>query len=393
MANNIDALRVLFGQGNSVAFESELKEPNKLYFITDKREIYLGGERYAIGKEIQINIVGDGDVVTGATFEPSTKTLTISRGNGGTVPTVVSAIQAALAQTITHIYTDRGSAILVDETDKSNVKLSLNLAQGTYAGNVKLEECSDGLRGNVELPEVPVSGVRSDDKVLRMDGSSIYSTLSITTEAGSDGKQYVILKGVNGVEISKFDASDFVSSGILQSVTIQDISVGGQIHKFLVMTFLVEGGQTRSVQVDLQDLIDTYTAKAGGGLTLDANNAFSISNSVTPNYGVNSDKTIHFGETVTLKTITYDAHGLITGVKDITFRIPDIYGTVGAPADSDGNKTTLLTYVSMTDTGELTGEYVNLSKSVSSVSTDSQIATAKAVYDAIVDHTAKWERF
>lgn len=384
----IDNMRVLFGQGTSASFVAELKEPNKLYFLQDTQEMYLGGVRYAFGKDITVNIDGSGDTVSNIYWEPSTKTLTILLGEAGDAASVQAAIETAFAQCVTHITSPRGSAILVDDSNKDNVQVSLNLATGAHAGNVLLEECSDGLRANVEIPEVPVVGPVAGDKILSMEGAYMASTLSITTEAGIDGKQYVILKGIGGVEISKFDASDFISSGMLQSVTLEDIVVEGQIHKFLVMTFIVEGGQTSTIKVDLQDLIDVYTAKPNGGLTLE-NNAFSITNEVTPNYGVNTDKTIQFNSTVTLNTIMYDAHGMITGTKQITYRIPGLSGSAGVA----GGNSTLLTYVSMSDTGELSGEYMNVVTAISNASTHSQIATAKAVYDIVEDAIVKWDRF
>lgn len=384
----IDNLRVLFGQGTSTTFASELKEPNKLYFLTDTQEIYLGNVRYALGKDITVQVSGTGDTVANATWDSATKTLTILLGNAGDAASVTAAINTALATCVKHIYSDRGSAILVNDTDKDNVEISLNIAAGAYAGNVLLEECSDGLRGNVTIPEVPVEGVAAGDKILSLAGKNIASTLSITTEA-IDNKQYIILKGINGVEVSKFDASDFISSGMLQSVTLEDVAVSGEIHKFLVMTFYTEGGQTSTVRVDLNDLMNVYGAATGGGLTLDANSNFSITNSVSPNYGVNTDKTIAFNSTVTLNTITYDAHGCITGTKAITFSIPGLSGSAG----TQGSQSKLLTYVSMSSAGVLSGEYMNVVTAIGSGSTDAQIPTAKSVYDAVEDAITKWQRF
>lgn len=385
----IDGMRVLFGQGTSATFATEIKEPNKLYFITDTQEIYLGSVKYALGKEINFRVTGSGDTVANADWNSGTKTLTLTLGNAGTAPSVVSAIETALAPCITHVYSDRGSAILVDDTDKDNVEISLNIASGAEAGNVDIEECSDGLRANVTLPPVPVQGVRGGDKVLSMDGTSLFSTLSIDTET-SNGRTYIVLKGLQGVEISKFDASDFITSGMLQSVTLQEQVIGGQVHKVLVMTFLVAGGGTSTVSVDLNDLLDVYGAAAGGGLTMDASNEFSITNSVTPNSsGLNESKNVAFNSTVTLNTITYDAHGLITGTKAITFSIPGLSGSVG----TSGSNNKLLTFVSMSPTGTLSGEYINVVTSLSSASTDAQIPTAKTVYDSVDAATAKWQRF
>ena len=385
----IDGMRVLFGQGTSATFQTELKQPNQLYFLTDTQELYLGSVRYAIGKDVTFQVTGTGDTVANASWDSATKTLTIVLGNAGDAASVISAIQTAIAPCVTHIYSQRGSSILVDDTNKSNVEISLNIAEGVDAGNVLLEECSDGLRGNVNIPEVPVKGIRSDEKIISLDDSKLFTTLSIDTEVRNN-ITYVVLKGVNGAEISRFDASDFVKSGMLQSVTLEEQTVGSEVHKFLVMTFLVAGGTTKTVQVDLNDLLDVYVAAENGGLRLDNNNAFSIDNNVAANTsGVNTNQNINFNSTVSLNTIMYDAHGLITGEKTITFSIPGLSGSVG----TSGNVSKVLTFVSMSPTGTLSGEYANVVTSVASTSTNNQIPTAKSVYDLVDSSVTKWQRF
>ena len=385
----IDGMRVLFGQGTSATFQTELKQPNQVYFLTDTQEIYLGGVRYAIGKDVTFRVTGSGDTVSDASWDSATNTLTITRGEAGDAASVMAAIETAIAPCVKHVYSQRGSSILVDDTDKDNVEISLNIAGGNDAGNVFIDECSDGLRANVELPEVPIQGIRARDPVLALDGKNLYTTLSIDTET-RDGYTYIVLKGIDGVEISKFNATDFVTSGLLQSVELRDVAVGGEVHKELVMTFLVAGGGTRTVSVDLNDLLDIYGAAANGGLTMDSNNEFSITNTVQANTeGVNTGKSINFNSTVTLNTITYDEHGLVTGTRAITFQIPGLSGSAG----TSGTVSKLLTFVSMSPTGTLSGEYAAVVNSIGSTSTDSQIPTAKSVYDLVDDATTKWQRF
>lgn len=386
MANAIDNMRVLFGLGSSAAFPSEIKDPNKLYFLWDTQEIYLGGVRYAFGKGITVQITGSGDVVSSINWNADSKTLQIVLGNAGDAASVRSAIENALSTCIKHISSSRGSSILVDDSNKDDVKLSLNIAQGHYAGNVTLEECSDGLRGNVELPEIPIKGISADNKINRIEGENLAAYLSITSETASNGKTYVILKGWNGVEISKFDASDFVSSGILQSVSLEPPAT-------LVLVFLVSGGDTRTIRVDLSDLLNVYGVDPVGGLYLNDNNEFGITNSVDPNYSLNTDKVIQFNSTVTLNTISYDSHGMITGTRVITFSIPGLSGSAGV-AES---KNKLLTFVSMSDNGVLSGESVDLVTSLVSGASDTQVPTAKAVQaaidEAIDEAEARWIRF
>ena len=392
----IDTMRVLFGFGTAAAYATEMKEPNKLYFCSDTHEIYLGSDRYAFGKDITVQISGSGDVVADVSWDSATKVLTLVRGNAGSAASVLSAIQTALTACVKNVSASNDSAILVDNSDKNNIDISLKIAEGALAGNVQLSQGYHGLRANVAIPEVPVEGVATGDKILSLSNSQISSTLTITTERGQDNKQYIILRGINGVEVSKFDASDFITSGMLQSVTLEDLPVGGgEYHKFLVMTFLTAGGGTETVRVDLEELIDAYSAASGGGLTLNtATNEFSITNTVTPNTaGVNAGQTITFGSNVTLNTITYDSHGSITGTKAITFNIPAL---AGGSVGTSGSVSRVVTYATIDANGTFTGEYANVVNSTAGIdnnSTDAQIPTAKAVYGLVDSSITKWNRF
>ena len=88
-----------------------------------------------------------------------------------------------------------------------------------------------------------------------------------------------------------------------------------------------------------------------------------------------------------MNTIKYDEHGLITGKGTFRFMMPSLTGgTIGGTSK-------LLTYVGIDGSGILSGETVDISTSLSLASTDTQIPTAKAVYDAIDASKTRWERF
>ena len=367
-------LPVLFGFGTYAEYESKMKSPNKLYFCSDTKEIYLGPDRFAFGKDVNIQITGSGDTVASASWDLPTKTLTIALGQAGSAASVTEAIQSALTDYVKNVSADMNSAIVVNNSDKNNIDVSLNLATGEFAGNVKLTQSYHGLKAQAEIPQVPVEGVAANDKIISLTNRELASTLSITTEKALDGRQYIILKGINGVEISRFDASVFVTSGMIQSVTIQDLPVpGGGTDKFLVITFITADG-TSTVQVDLEEIIEVYTAAVDGGLTLNGStNAFSITNTVTPNTaGVNTDKTVTFGSNLTLNTITYDAHGSITGTKQITIQIPSLdpilqpYEVKSFEVTGSGNTVNNISFNS--GTGKITatkGDFPTLSKGTS----------------------------
>lgn len=322
-----------FFRGTSQAFSQITPNSDTVYFIQDTRELYLGDRRFGIGTDVNVNVVGVGDCVRDITYDPTAKLFTITKGDAGSLDSVQAAIQAA-------------------------------------------------------LPDITVTGVIAGDKILSLNGTELATTLSISTQTDPNtDKVYVVLKGIGGVEISKFDASQFVASGFLQSVTIEERIISGQVHKVLVFTFVLADGTTQIVECDLQELIDVYTAMIGGGLGLDGN-AFYIDNDVIASSGLNTDVTGHFGEAVTLNTIKYSNKGLITDTCTYTFTLPGLSGSVGTA----GQVAKLVSYVSLSDSGELVGQAADVSTSLSDSSTDLQIPTAKAVWQAVKDHAGStWE--
>ncbi len=374
---------VLFSRGSSVTFPSVLKDPNTIYFLTDTNEIYLGSDKYGFGKDITVTISGVGDTVSNVSWDLASKTLILTMGEAGDAQSIKDAIDEAVGTCIKTISTDRGSAILVDDEDPENVKLSLNIAEGQHAGNVLIEECSDGLKASVEIPEDAVQGVVAGDKVLSLEGELLKSTLSIGTVKEND-ITYVILKGIGGQEISRFDASDFVKDGMLDSVALEySTEIPG--HRVLVFTFNTASGKEK-IKVDVTEFIDTYTAAAEGGLKLDGNE-FSIKNEVEASGPINTDVAPGFGETVVLKAVKYDAHGLVTGTGNFNFTMPSIVG------GEIGGSAKLLRHVQIASDGTLTGVDIDISTALNESSKHTQIPTAKAVYEAIQDAKTLWERF
>lgn len=304
---------VLFKRGLSSDFINLPKDPDTLYFVQDTQELYLGSSVYSFRG---IAVEGEGDFVSNITYSPQDKVITIQRSTVGSAESVLSAIQSALDSTVQSITTDRGSAIVVDDTDPQNIKLILNIAEGDDAGNVLIDQCSDGLRANVEFPPSPVDGIKADDKILSLEGSKLSSTLTISYERVDDVPS-VVLRGVGGAEISRFNASEFITDGMLDDVSLGYTDEG---HRALILVFNTESGK-ETIKVDLSDLIDIYTARPGGGLSVD-NNQFYISNEIAPGSTDRSDAAPGFGDSIELKTISYDSHGLISDSGSFRITLP-----------------------------------------------------------------------
>lgn len=375
------ATNVQFSRGSSVNFQNIPKDPNTLYFLTDSHEMYLGGEKYAFGKDITVVVQGNGDTIANATFDRDEKKLVLVLGEAGDAASVIELVRDAVAACVKTVTSDRGSSILVDDSDPENLKLKLNIAEGRNAGNVNIEECSDGLRASVEIPEDAVQGVDAEDKILKLDGKLLKTQLSITT-VKENGATYVVLKGLNGVEVSRFDAAEFVKDGMLDKVELK-YSSDGLNHRILVLTFNTEAGK-EAIELDINDLVDVYVARENGGLR-EENNEFFIDNNVEASGPINTDVAPAFGEEVSLKAVKYDAHGLITGVGTFKFKMPEI---VGGEVGGAGK---LVTHLTVGADGEFSGETVDLVTALSASSTDAQVPTAKATWQAIEDARTVWE--
>ena len=317
--------KVSFSRGQFANFQNIEKDPDTLYVITDTHEIYLGDTRYAIGDNITVSVEGDGNVVENVSWDQSTCKLTIHRGS-----------------TIT----------------EKDVKDIIDSTLGGY------------------------QFVSNDDYLLYQEQGRIKSELAITTERDQETQNLnVVLKGVNGRTISSFDASDFVKAGILKSASIEEDPISH--HKLMVLTFIVDG-KDETFKIDVEDLVDEYVVEEGGGLKL-VGNKFSIDNDIEPCDKLNGDIAPKFGETISLNTIKYDKHGLISSKGTFKFTLPSITGHAG---DVSNNK--LLTYVSF-DNNIMSGNTVDIVANITDSSTDGQIPTAKAVNSKIKDNSNTWE--
>lgn len=111
---------------------------------------------------------------------------------------------------------------------------------------------------NVNI-DIPITNVKTGDKVLSLIGKDIGSTITMDY-VSADKKIY--LKGIAGTIISSVDATDFIKDGMVDNVTFDPVT------KILTITFNTQSGK-ESIPVDLSGLVDTYTA--GNGITITGN--------------------------------------------------------------------------------------------------------------------------
>lgn len=124
----------------------------------------------------------------------------------------------------------------------------------TYTLDVTLPEAYDDseLRGRIETLE------------------SELANISVDIES-REGVEYIVIKGKDGEEITSVNASKFVQDSFLNDVSYDPNS------RKVTFTWLMGDGSTKTDEIDVGDLVDTYTA--GTGLTL-SNNQFAVDTSV-----------------------------------------------------------------------------------------------------------------
>lgn len=136
-------------------------------------------------------------------------------------------------------------------------------------GNVTLAQTAAGLTANVVIPDAAVTGVKAKDKVLALEDTSLTSTLGLYYDSAN---KKIKLTGIGEEEVASIDATDFIKDGMLDAATFDPKT------KKITLTFNTASGKD-PIEIDVSSLVDTYTAKAGSGLTL-TDHEFGIDTSV-----------------------------------------------------------------------------------------------------------------
>ena len=160
-------------------------------------------------------------------------------------------------------------AITVDDNG-----VALKIAE--TQGNVTLAQSEAGLTANVVIPDAKVTGVKADDKVLSLTEKKLSATLGLSYD--SENKK-IKLTGIGNTEIASVDATDFIKDGMLKSASFTGAAGEGGQHKNCIKLVFNSDGPADPIYIDVSSLVDTYTAKAGSGLTLN-DHEFGIDTSV-----------------------------------------------------------------------------------------------------------------
>lgn len=160
-------------------------------------------------------------------------------------------------------------AITVDDNG-----VALKIAE--TQGNVTLAQSAAGLTANVVIPDAQVTGVKAGDPVLSLTEKKLSATLGLSYD--SENKK-IKLTGINKAEIASIDATDFIKDGMLQSASFTGAAGEGGQHKNCIKLVFNSDVPADPIYIDVSSLVDTYTANAGSGLTLN-DHEFGIDTSV-----------------------------------------------------------------------------------------------------------------
>ena len=140
----------------------------------------------------------------------------------------------------------------------------LSVASGAltqYKGSnaVKVSEVDPENNKTVSL------SINSNDKVLTQSNDGLFANIDLTW----DNEQGLKLIGKDSIEIATIPATDFIKDGMLENATYDE-----ETHK-ITLTFNTAAGK-QPIELNLSDLVDTYEAGNGLGLT---GNVFSVKKS------------------------------------------------------------------------------------------------------------------
>ena len=214
----------------------------------------------------------------------------------------------------------------------------LSVASGAltqYKGSnaVKVSEVDPKNNKTVSL------SINSNDKVLTQSNDGLFANIKLTW----DKTQGLKLIGKDSIVISTIQATDFIKDGMLDNATYDE-----ETHK-ITLTFNTAAGK-EPVELNLSDLVDTYEAGNGLGLT---GNVFSVKKSTEEDsegfLKVGTDGVKVSGIQDAINTAAAKASNKIT--EKSTGRV-----TVTAKVEADGHTTYTIDEDDIAQATVLTGE-------------------------------------
>ena len=272
--------------------KANAEDPTKVDDVT----LYIIANAAGALQEVGKATSGDGNTITLADngtlslagFDAALDFTLPQKQDDGTIKWVpIDAIVEGDGNTKTLIKIDdeEGHIILTtsrdERTDTTTYSFALDL--GDYSGRLDAIEdtLGDNTKGLVKAVADNAQAISNIDAAYKTaDTNTLNSAKAYTDEelAGievaiekRESVEYIVLKNKDGDEIASVDASKFVQDSLLDDVAYD--STTGKI----TFTWLMGDGSSKTDEIDIAHLVDTYTA--GTGLKVE-NNEFSVDTSV-----------------------------------------------------------------------------------------------------------------
>lgn len=215
--------------------------------------------------------VGSGNPLTTKTYVDGKVaaldgTATIASKSGNVV-----TLKAGLTETDGVVSNNSDTDIVLEEVATTGAAVDVSIADsGNKITATNVEDALAELAGRITDTTVSVD---SNEKMLAMSNTNVLSTtLSVAIEKqGESGNQkdYIVLKGIGGAEISKVDATAFVKDGMLSgaelvTVAEQDVT---ELVPYIKLTWNTDAGSTVT-RFSVKSLVDTYTSGDTTALTV-----------------------------------------------------------------------------------------------------------------------------
>lgn len=205
------------------------------------------------GTDVAVKGLGDAAYQTKKSFDDA---IAAAKKAGDDAQVAADAAQDTADAKVASVTATANTAITVAGTATAP---TVGLKIANTQGNVTLSQTADGLKANTSFP---VTGVKADDKVLSMTGTTVGSTLGLTYDSTHKA---IKLTGIGGSEIASIDASEFIKDGMVDNVEFTEAT------KILTITFNTASGK-EAIDVDLSALVDAYN---GANLKLTAASGFA----------------------------------------------------------------------------------------------------------------------
>lgn len=170
---------------------------------------------------------------------------------------------------------------LIVSDPKGNIRICIDAKNYQLAASWKVVNV-----GDIEIPEVAVKGVDSNDKILSLETTTGLVKSTLNVEIGSlkegdedykadDTTEYIIIRGKEGQVVSKVDASRFVVDGMIESVEMGENNV-------LTITWNTDAG-SKQTTIDFSKYIDIHPEARKGVQKVTENGNTYFEGVVDPN--------------------------------------------------------------------------------------------------------------